>query len=124
MYLQYHLTGSLLFFSQQPVRQIPDLDAIIVSNSEPVSGQNDLLIVVTYIHRRLHLTIKCLFRSHICRDLEICVGSLLITAELIFEQIRIYEFGSFQQTPLGTSPAGGYRNVSISYLLKNTIFPL
>ncbi len=32
--------------SQQPVRQVYDLDAVVISYGEPIAGQDDFLIVI------------------------------------------------------------------------------
>lgn len=41
-----HVQSDVLFFFQQPVRQVFDLDAVVVPYCESISGQDDFLEVV------------------------------------------------------------------------------
>lgn len=47
--------NSVISFFQQPVRQVFDLDTVVVSYSESISGQDDFLIVVPDICQWLQL---------------------------------------------------------------------
>ena len=53
--------NSVISFFQQPVRQVFDLDAVVVSYSESISGQDDFLIVVPDICQWLQLSVEGFF---------------------------------------------------------------
>ena len=53
--------NSVISFFQQPVRQVFDLDAVVVSYSESISGQDDFFIVVPDICQWLQLSVEGFF---------------------------------------------------------------
>lgn len=71
------MQSNVILFSQQPVRKVFDLDAVVVPYSESIAGQDDFFVVVPDICQWLQLAVEGVFRSHICCNLKIGIGSLL-----------------------------------------------
>lgn len=70
--------------SQQPIRKVLHLDAVVITLSQTIHRQDSFLIVVTDAFQRSDLTIEGLLRSHICRPLKILVYPLFFSDEVDF----------------------------------------